>query len=610
MGHIFCFHALEDKPIEELVRTGSPSPFNPQSRRRRAIAATLFVVGVVGVIGYIFFHTQVVRSDELALLADENRLRAVPVPAARGAILDRDGRPLAGSVTRSSLALQSTSPDSLRAALLLLQPILALDEARVSELTDRFRANPYEPLLIAPVLEAEQLAWVEANRGSVPVLLLLDAFPVRDYPGGEAVSHLLGYVGEMTAAERADSMSWPGYEAGQLVGRAGVEAQHERMLAGRYGERYVEVDAEGRIVPGTAALEETPPIAGGDLRLSIDLELQRFVHSLFEPEDRGAVVAMLPSTGELLALYSNPTYDPNLSVDPEAAAAWEELSQDPRQPLLNRAIAAAYPPGAVWKLATAVVGLEQGVIQPDSRMAIACSGGMSYAGRYARCWDREGHGMLDLIDAIAQSCNVYFYQLGIRLGLNQLAREGTRLGFARPTGIDLPGEEAGSFPTSDDWYVSRLGTAATPGDVLSLAIGEGPNAQTPLRVAQFFAAIARGGTAPTPTIRADPDSRPIETDLGVPRPAQAALRLALARAVEPGGTAADAALADWKMYGTTASAPAQAEGDEPSAWFAGFAGRVEGEPDLVLTVLLEDESEDSAAASLAARIADFYLDSR
>jgi penicillin-binding protein 2 len=226
----------------------------------------------------------------------------------------------------------------------------------------------------------------------------------------------------------------------------------------------------------------------------------------------GAIVAMVPSTGEILALYSHPTFDPNLLIGGVDATLWRSLNTDERRPLLNRAT-------------------------PETKMPISCTGGMSYAGRYSRCWKPEGHGSLDLAGAIQHSCNVYFYQLGIWLGLNRLSTEGTRLGFARKTGIDLPTEKVGTFPAGTDWYRKRFGWSPTPSEVMSLAIGQGPNAQTPLRMTQFFSALAGDGTAAAPHLLATQRAGRRETDLRVSRQTLQAVRVGLARVTEPGGTA-------------------------------------------------------------------------
>jgi penicillin-binding protein 2 len=584
------------------------SPFHERSRRKRAIAATLVIASVLLFLGAAFYQTQVVRTHDFVLRADENRMRVITVPAPRGPVFDRNGELIAETRIGYELHLQPTSPDSARDGLLRLQPTLGLSDAELSSLLTQVQERSGEPLLLSRSLSFEQVAWIEENRTDLPDVAL-EAFPQRHYPRGEAVAHLIGYVAEISRSELDDSTNWAGYRMGQLVGKAGIERQYESILGGRPGERYVEVDARGRVVGTIAPRAAKPPVAGGEVRLTLDLELQRFIHATFPRGLNGAAVAMVPATGEVLALYSHPTYDPNQLVGGVDGGLWRRLNSDSRRPLLNRATAGIYPPGSTWKLATAIVGLEKGVIQAASRMPIGCSGGMSYAGRYSRCWRREGHGTLDLPGAIAHSCNVYFYQLGIWLGLNQLAREGTRLGFSRRTGIDLPTENSGTFPADVDWYRNRFGWNPTPSEVMSLAIGQGPNAQTPLRMTQFFAALAGDGTAPPPRLRESGGSGPgAETDLNLRRETLTALRLGLARVMEPGGTAYMSSLRRWKMYGKTGTSQNTQNPEKPHAWFTGFAGPPDGEPEIAVAVIVEfGESGSQAAAPLASKIADFYL---
>ncbi len=559
-------------------------------------------------LGSAFFRTQVVKNHDFVLRAEDNRMRAVSVPAPRGAIFDRNGEVIAETVTSHALYLHLASADSTRAALLQLKEGLELTDDQIESLMERRAQRPNDPLLVSRSLTFEQVSWIEEHRLDLPEHTL-DAFPQRHYPGGEAVAHLIGYVSEISQSELEDSINWPGYRMGQLIGRSGIERQYERTLGGRPGERYIEVDARGRIVGEIAPRAAQPPVPGDEIHLTIDLELQRFIHSIFPREYNGAVVAIEPRTGDVLALYSHPTYDPNRLTGGVSGSLWAELNRDPRRPLLNRAVAGIYPPGSTWKLATAIVGLERGVIEPSSTMPIACTGGWSYAGRYSRCWKAEGHGVLDLAGAIANSCNVYFYQLGVRLGLNVLAREGTRLGFSRRTGIDVPGESSGTFPADVEAYRTRFGWNPTPSEVMSLAIGQGPNAQTPVRMAQFYAALAADGTAPAPHLnRATPISAEPETNLNVREETLEAVRKGLARVLEPGGTAYMSSLERWKMFGKTGTSENSEDRQRPHAWFSGFAGPPDGAPEIAFAVVLErGESGSGAAAPIAAKLADFYL---
>jgi penicillin-binding protein 2 len=586
------------------------SPFHPIPRRQRALLSIVLIVITVAGLAGVYFRTQVIRAEDFALRAEDNRLRLIPIPAPRGTIFDRNGEPIAETVTSFALYLERGPRDSARTRLELLAPYVDLDSSRIDELLERLQKQPHQPLLISSKLTFEQVSQLEEHRMDIP-WTVLDARPLRQYPDGEAIAHLIGHVAEISERELADT-AWTGYRMGQQIGKAGVERQYERWLGGRPGARHVEVDARGRMVGNFSGGKTVQPVAGRDMELTLDLELQRFAHRIFPQNRRGAIVAMAPSTGEILALYSHPTYDPNLLIGGVSARLWQQLNEDPGRPLLNRTTHGIYPPGSTWKLATALIALEKGVVTAEARMPIPCAGGLGFAGRYSRCWNPRGHGFQDLASAVANSCNVYFYQLGIRLGLNQLAREGARLGFNRRTGIDLPTESSGTFPDGSDWYRRRFGWAPTPSEVMSLSIGQGPNAQTPVRMAQFFAALAGDGTARAPHLRRQPiESLPVETDLKVSRQTLAAVREGLARVTAPGGTAHMASLKRWKLYGKTGTSQNTQDAKRPHAWFTGFAGPVDGEPEIVVAVVVEfGESGSGAAAPLAAKVADFYLNQK
>jgi penicillin-binding protein 2 len=583
-------------------------PFHPHARRRRSLSALLFLVVALGLLGAAFFRTQIVRNDEFALRADDNRFDVVPIDAPRGAIYDREGKLVAETVTGYSLSVEPGPADSIRARLAPVAPLLGLDSATVENAVAAARTSRGKPVPVIPHLSFEQVSRLEERRGRIHGLRL-DARPVRRYPAGAAVAHVVGYVLEINDRE-LKSKDWEGYRQGQHIGKTGIEREYEKSLGGTMGAQYVEVDSRGRVLGSFAPEISDPPEPGQDIRLTLDLDLQRYVHQVWPQGMRGAAVAMVPSTGEILALYSAPTYDPNLFVGGVSGRDWSRLNSDPARPLLNRAIAGIYPPASTWKLATAIVGLERGVITPEYVMPVACVGGMAYAGRYSRCLRREGHGPQNLVQAIANSCNVYFYQLGIRLGLNELTQAGTRLGFSRPTGIDIPGERSGTFPADRDWYVDRFGWRPPPSEVMNVSIGQGPNAQTPLRMAQFYSALAGSGTARAPHLLARRDV-PVETDLGVSRQTLASVWQGLAAVVEAGGTAHAVELRSWKLYGKTGTSQNSADPKRDHAWFTGFAGPRGRDPEIVVAVIVEfGESGSRAAAPIAARMADYYLNKK
>jgi len=584
---------------------GPYNAFHPHARRLRAFQAGLGILLMLGVLGAAFFRTQVLRNSEFVLRADDNRFRVQPIPAPRGAILDRNGKIIAETVAGYSLLADAGPPDELRARLAPIAGALGLDAARIQELVEWSVRHRGEAVAVSHNLTFAQVSWLAERAARLPGLRV-EPYPVRHYPGGPAVAHLVGYVAEISDRE-LESDAWRGYRSGQSIGKSGLEREFERTLGGKAGGRYVEVDARGKVVRGFARRLAEEPVAGRDVRLTLDLDLQRYIHQVWPADKRGAVVAMVPGTGEILAMYSAPTFDPNLLVGSIPRALWQQLNTDPARPLLNRAVNGTYPPGSTWKLATAIIGLQRGVITPTQVMPIACTGGMSYAGRYARCWNREGHGPQDLLHAIQNSCNVYFYQLGIMLGLDALAREGTRLGFSRRTGVDMPSEKTGNFPDGKDWYVRRFGWRPPPSEVMNVAIGQGPNDQTPLRMAQFFSALAAGGTSRTPHLLMQP-SLPVETDLQVSPATLAAVREGMARVIEEGGTAHAVELEHWQLFGKTGTSQNSADPRRPHGWFTGFAGPRGGAPEVVVAVIVEfGESGSGSAAPIGAKVADYYL---
>jgi penicillin-binding protein 2 len=582
------------------------NPFHPISRRQRALQATVAIFLVLGCLGAAFFRTQIVRNTEFALRADGNRFRVVPIPAPRGTIYDRQHRVVAETVTGYTLSLEPGPPDSIRRHLEPLREVLGLDSADVEDIVAHSRKNRVEPVTVSDALTFGQVSRLAERRGKLPGVIM-EAHPIRHYPFGEAMGHVIGYVAEISDQELANK-AWAGYRAGQHVGKAGVERAYDRALGGTPGARYVEVDARGKVVGRFAQQVYVPPHAGQDVQLTVDLDLQRYAHQIFPADKRGAIVAMVPGTGEILAMYSQPTYDPNLLIGRIRPEVWQALNEGNARPMLNRATIATYPPGSTWKLATAIVALEHGVITPRDRMPIPCTGGMTFAGRYARCAKKDGHGYLDLVGAIASSCNVYFYQLGIRLGLDMLAAEGTRMGFGRRTGVDMPVERSGTFPASRDWYRDKFGHRPPPSEVMNVAIGQGPNDQTPIRMAQFYSALASNGVARAPHVVRTAQPAPVETDLHVSAQTLATVREAMARVVEEGGTAAAVALERWTLYGKTGTAQNSQDPAHNHAWFVGFAGPPGKDPEIVVATIVEFGGHGGeTAAPLAARIADFYL---
>jgi penicillin-binding protein 2 len=571
------------------------------------MGALFAITFVVSVLLTAFFQTQVVRGEQFALRSEENRLRPVVIPAPRGTITDRYGEIIATSIPGFSLTLLPGDEETIRQTLLDLAPFLGLAESHIDRLMQQRTRRPHDLLTVTEDATYAQVAAIEERRTSFPNLLVVDR-PKRFYPSGAAIGHIIGYVAEISREElELPQFRDAGYRQGRWIGKAGIERQYELALAGQDGARFVEVDAMGRIVNPRTTVGVLAPTPGQDLQTTLDIELQKYIAEIFPDTMKGSIVAMVPSTGEVLAMYSNPSYDPNDFVGGISSTLWQALNQDPALPLLDRSMVATYPPASTFKLLTAAAGVQRGLVSARTRMPISCTGGMAYAGRYARCWYAAGHGSLDLGQAIEKSCNVYFYQLGIQLGFRDLIDYGTRVGFGTRSGIDLPGEKSGTWPTGVDWWRQRFGYAPQPSEVLSLAIGQGPNDATMLRLAHFYSAIAGNGTAPQPflVITDVAGQGPGAIDLGLEPEGLRALWDGLAQVILPGGTAWLSALEHWQVYGKTGTA--QNPHGESHGLFAGFSGKPGGPPEIAVAAIVEHGQSGSDVSPLVSKVINNYL---
>jgi penicillin-binding protein 2 len=346
------------------------------------------------------------------------------------------------------------------------------------------------------------------------------------------------------------------------------------------------------------------------MQLNLDLDLMEWIHHIFPDSMRGAVVVLNVEDGGVLALYSAPTFDPNSFVGGIEPDEWASLNSDPDQPLFNRAVVGRYAPGSTWKLAVAAIGLQLGLVEAHEHMSRGCTGAMFVGNRLFRCWDEAGHGSLDLVEAIQHSCNVYFYQLGLRIGLERLLANANEMGFARQCGIDLPRESPGVFPSDLGFWEERFGYRAQETEVLSLAIGQGPNDQTPLGIAQFYLAMARGGQAPAPRILQGEEAGDT-WDIGISPEHGEILMEGLRRVFMPGGTGYLSSVEHWELMGKSGTAQNAQDPDRSHAWFAAMAGPRGGQPEIIVVVLVElGESGSIVAAPLAAKSADYFLRKR
>ena len=579
--------------------------FHPNDVRRRGIAANVIVAGVLVFLGAGFFRTQVLEHAEYKLQSETNRLREVPLPAPRGVIYDRTGKPIADNVVGYSVSVLAQREDTLRAVLQRLTGTINITPHQIELAVRRFRRAPARPAVILPDASFDVVSVLEEHRMQFPGLIIQSA-PRRFYPDGPVVAPFVGYTGEISESELAKP-EFADYKAGQQVGKQGLERAYESQLRGKEGSQFVEVDARGRVVAGQGvARPDLLPVAAPPLYTNIDLDLQRYVAGIFGDSLIGGAVAMDPRTGAVLALYSAPTPDYNRYIGGVPAAYFDSLLKDPRRPLYNKALQGTYPPGSTWKLATTVVGLEQGVVRMSDRFPIPCTGGMQYGNRYFRCWDKRGHGSLTLSGAIAKSCDVYFYQLGLKLNLSRLIAGGVDLGFLSKAGIDLPEERRPRFPESLEYFNRKYGKNWSQSIVLSLAIGQADNSQTILNMARFYTALATDGKAVRPqVVRGKPESEQL---IKLTPQQLDQVRGALVGVVE-GGTASASAIKGVQLAGKTGTAQTgtlDAMGRElDHAWFVGFAPAENAK--IVVAVMIEFGGHGTRAAAIASSIIANYL---
>ncbi len=581
--------------------------FHPNDVARRARTASMLLIGVFLFLLVAFFKTQVVQNAQYSLQSEENRLREVPLPAPRGIIYDRAGEILAENLPGYSVLVLSPSADSLRAALRGLSGTITLAPDQIEAAVRRFRRAPNRPTVVLADAPFDVVSVLEEHRLDHPGLII-QAEPKRFYPDGAAVAAFMGYTGEITEAELS-SRAYKGYKSGQQVGKGGLEREYEGQLHGREGTRFVEVDARGRVVREAGARQDLLPESAPPLYTNIDLALQRYVVELFGDSLIGGAIALEPRTGAVLALHSAPSYDPNRFIGGIPADYWRQLTTDPRRPLYNKVTQGIYPPGSTWKLATAVAALQSGLATLDDHMPTPCKGGYQYGNRFFKCWDRRGHGDISLARAIEVSCDVYFYQLGLRVGLERLVGAGLQFGFRDKTGIDLPEERAPSFPYAPvkDYYDRKYGPRNWNASfVLSLAIGQGENAQTVVSMARFYTALATDGAMARPAIAQGKMERTEAFRLSAEQ--MSGLRKALANVVSERGTASASQIQGLVLAGKTGTAQNTQDPTRDHSWFVGFAPA--DDPKIVVAVLLEFGGHGSRAARIASKIIERYLRAR
>jgi penicillin-binding protein 2 len=556
-------------------------------------------LGFVLLIG-AFFRTQVVQHKQYVMQSEENRLRPIPLPAPRGIIYDRHGEVIAENLPAYSVSITAPSVDSLRSALAQLAPTLQLGQNDINNAIRRYRRAPTRPTVILPDASIDIVSVLEEHRLDFPRLIIMSV-PKRYYPDGPSVASFVGYTGEVSERELNDP-KYASYKPGQQIGKGGLEKQYEAILHGKEGVRFDEVDARGRPVRGEGPRPDLSPVGAPPLYTNIDLDLQKFMVGIFADSLQGGAIAIDPNTGEVLALYSAPSWDPNKFTGGIPVEYYQQLLEDKRRPLVNKAIQGTYPPGSTWKLATSIIGLQDGVVGVKEHMPVPCSGGYQYGNRYFRCWEKKGHGSLDLEGAIKHSCDVYFYQLGLKIGLRNFIAGGMKLTMRDRSGIDLPEETQARWPDGIEYYNRKYGPRGwSNASTLNLAIGQGENSQTVVNMAKLYSAFATKGQAPRPEIaHLVPQRKQI---FSLSKVQDSVVLEGLKAVLEAGGTAGASAIQGLTLAGKTGTA--QNTGGADHGWFVGFAPA--DQPKIVVAVLLEFGLHGSRAAHIASAIIGHYL---
>lgn len=583
------------------------SPFTSWRVARRAVVIQCVFVLAFAVLGAAFFKAQVLDHDLYRSESARTHLRPIPLEAPRGDILDRTGASIAYNVPGYSIKLLASSEDSLRAVVARLDALIANDTIDVDAVVRRWDAARYQPALVYASGRYDLVATLEEHRAVLPGLVI-QREPRRRYPDSSAVAHIVGYVGEVSSAE-LDNNTFPGARPGEIVGKQGLEVEYDSVLRGRRGIRFVDVAANGRTISNQPEAGSLAPVAGTTLHTTIDLNLQRFIDSMWRtdlPNRRGAMVAMTPQ-GEILAYYSHPTFNPNDFIGGIDRDRWAALNGDPDQPLYNRVIQAAYPPASPFKLAMAAMALRRGLVDMDTKMRVPCTGSYQYGNRVWRCWNPHGHGLLTLRQAIASSCDVYFYQLGQMLGPDSILADAADLGFAQRSGIDLAGERKGVLLGSVKRYVDARGASTWGnGETLNLSIGQGHHTETLINMVAFYSALAGDGVKRAPHIIQGRPSK-VTRDLKLTAEQRADLRLAMIDVVKSGTATGDLArevgLKQFQVAGKTGSA--QVTGQRDMGWFIGFAPA--DDPKIVVGIAVEEGIHGALVARYPVRAIVHYL---
>lgn len=570
--------------------------------QQRLAIVSYVIVGMVGVLLIGFWKLQVIDSDKYAQWAERNKVRSIPVIAPRGRMLDRDGRVLVDNYPSFSVLLLRDDPSLVEKNLPAISEGLGIPVADLKEQLQSSRnLKNFQPIVIKPEASQADIAFIESHRTDIPLLEMLMVHRRRYLPGG-FMAHASGYVGEVS--EQQIEASNGRFRPGDFVGKSGLERQYNDLLQGTDGMRRVVVNSVGKEVDHLPTQEAIP---GKQIQLTIDYDLQQVAEQSLGGRE-GAVVALNPSNGEVLAMVSHPVANPNDFAVRISNEEWKQLNDDPAKPMLNRAVQAQLAPGSVFKIIMATAMLEDKV--PPASFTTFCPAYATFYGRQFKCWvyGKTTHGFVDLHKAIVESCDIFFYNVGQRLGIDRISYYASHLGLGRRTGIDLPSEETGLVP-SEEWVQRVYHRKWYAGETISVAIGQGAVTATPLQLARVIGGIAMGGVFKQPHLLKDApevgEERFAISDSTVEKVTDAMYGVVN----EKGGTAGALKLTGVDFSGKSGTAQiinydlrtrlGKGKQFKDNSWFVGYAPR--RNPEIVVSVLVQAGGHGSEAAGPVVR---------
>ena len=568
-----------------------------------AIASYLVLLGFL-IILLRLWQLQLLQGDELRKISESNRLRIIRVSAPRGIIFDRNGIPLVKNTPYfcASIIPEEFNTDSIPS----LAMVLHLPEDELREKINRKAQSPFTPVRLKEGLSYNEVGYIEARRSDFPGLFI-DVEVSREYLYGGIGAHVIGYLGKLTPLQSKDP-EFKDVAPDAFIGQWGVEKLYDKSLRGTPGQRIIEVDAIGREI---RLLKETPPVKGSDLSLSIDIALQKAAEDAFK-DRTGALVALKSDTGEILGIVSSPSFDPNSFATGISSEDWNAIMNDKKVPMLNRAIQSQYPPGSTFKVITAIAALEEGAI--DTSTKVDCKGGITYGKWHFGCWNKTGHGILSLHRALVESCDVFFYEAGKKVGFDNIYKYATMFGLGERTGIPFGRERKGLIPNSK-WKQETKKTAWFLGETFINSIGQGYVSTTPVQMAVMINAVTNGGYVYRPSILKGSEPVLIRKAAVRPETLQTVKEAMQGVVNEPGGTGAAARSSTVLIGGKTGTAQVVGLKKGPKyltenlrdhAWFIAFAPV--DKPQVALSVLVEHGGHGgSAAAPIAKNAIEAYM---